>query len=231
MKHLFILVLAVVVSLAAPHQAQSNPLNRWKISCGVDDNSIVRTGKTWVFRTSSNQCPGGIFKQRAEISSDRVPPTTRAAYMFTTYLTMRTQVAEKYDIFQMHDGRRGCAPPLKLTVKRDGRMELTSDLKTGPGESCERGWLDRRATPGRIRTDGTEQKLEVLVNFDGEGGFATTVWLDGVMQLNGRYTAPADPRYFASEFFYFKHGVYSQRSFPYEMTSRGMSVRRVRVKN
>jgi hypothetical protein len=213
-----------------PAPVEATPLNRWQVSCGADAGSIRKEGKARIFRTSTNHCPGGIFTQRAEIYTDRVAPTTKGAYLFTAHLAMTSPVAEKYDIFQMHDGRRGCAPPLKLTVLKSGRMELTSDLKTGPGESCQRGWLDRGPTPARFRRDGTEQKLEVLVNFDGRGGFAATVWLDGPVQLQGAYKVPEDPKFFRSDFFYFKHGVYSERMFRYEMRSRDMQVRKVRLK-
>ena len=223
-------ILTLALGLPLPAQAESNPLNRWRISCDVDAGSITKSDKTRTFKTSTNHCPGGIFEQRAELASERVPPTTRYAYLFSTHIAMRSAVAEKYDIFQMHDGRRGCAPPLKLTVLKTGRLELTSDLKTGPGESCARGWLDRGPTPARIRTDGTEYKLDVLVDFDGAGGFATIVWVDDVVQLQGRYLAPTDPQYFKSKFFYFKHGVYSQRVFDYEMTSRNMRVKRVKTR-
>lgn len=215
--------------LVPPTAADATPLNSWKISCGVDQGAITRKGKDWTFRTSSNHCDGGIFKQRAEISTGKVSPSHKGAYLFSATIAMTSATAAKWDVFQIHDARDGCAPPLKLTVLRSGRMELTSDIKTGPGESCIRGFLTQSRSHGRIARDGREQKLEVLVEFDGAGGFLATVWLDGEIQLSGQYQAPSIPGAFRSKYFYFKHGCYSQHSFDYELVSRGMKVKKVRV--
>lgn len=210
--------------------ATAQPLNDWNISCGVDKGAIVKKGRTWTFRTSSNQCTGGVFNQRAEISTDRVKPTLKGAYLFRSYVTMTTRSNEKYDIFQIHDGRDGCAPPLKVTVLSSGRILLASDFKTGPGESCVRGQLTNRTSKDPIRRDGTEQLLEILVDFDGNSGFEVTIWVDGVFQINGSYRLPANKGYMESKKFYFKHGVYSYRVFQYELISRDMKVSKVRLK-
>jgi hypothetical protein len=106
-------------------------------------------------------------------------------------------------------------------------MSLTSDIKTGPGESCIRGALNNKMSKARLRRDGTEQRLGVLVEFDGNGGFKATLMLDGAAQVSGYYDPSKQPREFQAKRFYFKHGVYSQRMFNYEMSSRGMRVRRV----
>jgi len=143
---------------------------------------------------------------------------------------MKADRQEKFDIFQIHDGRKGCAPPLKVTVLVSGRIELISDVKKKTGSGCIRGKLSRRASRGKIRRDGTEQKLEILIEFDGRGGFDVTVWIDGVQQSRGRYKKPTQKTAFRSRHFYFKHGVYSRSTFEYELISRGMSVRKVRVK-
>lgn len=207
----------------------ANPLNKWQVSCGADPGSIVRKGKTWVFRTSTNHCPGGIWKQRAEIYSDRVKPNHKGAYLFSATVAMDAGTNEKFDIFQIHDGRRGCAPPLKLDVLPSGQLELTSDLKTGAGESCVRGTLGHSAGRNVIRRDGTRQLLEVIIDFNGRGGFDAFVSVDGQLQVSGTYNPPIGQQYFKSKFFYFKHGVYSQRIFPYVLTSEGMRVRKVRL--
>jgi len=208
-------------------QAQASSLNSWRLSCGADKGSVTRKGGTWRFATSSNKCPGGIFKQRAEIASGRVSPSHKGSYRFQAYVAMKSSKSNKFGIFQIHDGRRGCAPPLKLDVLSSGQIRLTSDVKTGPGESCIRGSLSSKVTRARIRRNGKEQKLEVLVKFDGKGGFDVTVSINGAAQIKGKYQ-PREKANYRSKFFYFKHGVYSQRKFPYVMTSRGMSVRRVR---
>ena len=80
---------------------------------------------------------------------------------------------------------------------------------------------------GKIRRDGTEQELKILVGFDGKGGFVATVWIDGMVQTSGRYVRPAISGVYRSKYFYFKHGVYSPNSFSYKMVSRGMKVSKV----
>ncbi len=229
---LFLVGLACVgLWVGQTEQAGATPLSKWQVSCGVDPGAIVRDGKTWVFRTSSNHCPGGVWKQRAEIFTDRIKPTHKGAYLFSATVAMEAGTNEKFDIFQIHDGRRGCAPPLKVDVLPSGRIELTSDLKTGPGESCERGALGRSASSKVIRRDGTRHLLEVVIDFDGRGGFDAFVSVDKKLQVSGTYKPPVGTRYFQSEFFFFKHGVYSQRIFPYVLTSQDMKVKKVRLKN
>lgn len=77
---------------------------------------------------------------------------------------------------------------------------------------------------GRILRDGTDQLLEVLVQFDGAGGFGATVSLDGKPQINGRYQPSSNSEAILSERFYFKHGVYARTVFDYLLRSSGMRV-------
>ena len=210
-----------------PITTNATPLNRWKISCGVDKGSITQNGSTRVFKTSSNKCRGGTFNQRAEIKSGDVKPTIKGAYRFSSYISMKSSSRQKFDIFQLHDGRDGCAPPLKVEVLSGGNLKLVSDVKTGPGESCIRSTLNNKTSRGTIRRDGTEQKLDVLINFDGKGGFVATVSIDGRKQISGTYT-PKENANYRPKRYYFKHGVYSKNRFQYVMTSRNMKVRKVR---
>lgn len=226
---IFILFIWLAAAVLAAPAAQAMPLNTWKVSCGADPGSISRKGKVWVFRTSSNHCPGGFWQQRAELSTQSVPPTIRGAYLFRSVVAMTSSSTQKFDIFQIHDGRMGCAPPLKVEVQSSGRLKLVSDIKTGPGESCIRGVLNDAASRGRLPRDGSEHELRVLLQFDGTGAFDVTVWLDGKAEISGRYVQPTLPGAYRAQKFYFKHGVYSQYGFPYVMTSRDMSVRKVRV--
>ncbi|WP_298430484.1 hypothetical protein [uncultured Jannaschia sp.] len=148
--------------------------------------------------------------------------------MFSTTTSFTTPTNNEFSIFSIHDGRNGCAPPLQLFVREDGRMYIASDIKTGPGESCIRGTIGG-TSPARVKRDGTEQLLEVLVQFDGSGGFRSVVWLDGAVQIDGRYAPSQRPDAILSSRFYFKHGVYSKRVFTYTLRSTDMGVRRVRV--
>lgn len=224
------LILAVL-SLGAGTPATASPLNQWRVSCGADPGAITRQGRTWIFRTSSNHCEGGVFNQRAELSTQHVRPNHRGAYLFQTKVALRTGASEQFTLFQVHDGRMGCAPHLSIDVRPDGRLYLKSDVKTGPGESCIRGTLSDRISRDRITRDGTPYEMRVLIDFDGTGAFDVALWIDGRPQVTGRYTPQAQATGFRPERYYFKHGVYSYRRFPYEMTSSGMGVRRVRVAN
>ncbi|CAD0186410.1 hypothetical protein RUESEDTHA_03318 [Ruegeria sp. THAF57] len=213
--------------------AHSNPLSRWQISCGVDAGSIAKKGKTYTFKTSSNQCPGDgpQWKQRAEIYSDRVKPDHMGSYLFSSTISMTTNAQQKWDIFQIHDGRRSCAPPLKVSVLGNGHLELTSDVNTGAGEeNCIRGKLSKSRSPQKQKLNGTTQKLDVLIEFTGEAGFIATVWLDDKVQLQGTYQPPNTPGAFQSKFFYFKHGVYSPERWDYVLVSEDLSVKKVKVK-
>lgn len=223
----FSICLALPIFLT-PMQSDASSLNQWRISCGVDKGSITKKGGTWTFKTSSNKCPGGIFKQRAEISTNKIKANHRGKYLFQANVSMMTRNSEKFDIFQIHDGRRGCAPPLKVDVQKSGNLKLISDIKTGKGESCIRGVLSNKVSSARISRNGKTQKLEILVDFNGKGGFDTEIKIDGKSQIKGAYRPSKKKGHFQPKFFYFKHGVYSQRSFNYVMTSKNMRVRRVR---
>ena len=230
MKSSAILVLTFALGLVlniAP--AESSPLNQWRISCGADPGTVVKKGKDWHFKTSSNHCSGGIFNQRAELSTKHVSPTHRGTYQFTSLISMVGGVGQKFSIFQIHDGRHGCAPPFKVTVLKSGFLELTSDIKLGEGEACKRGHLNVQRSPNKFVADGREQEFKVLIDFDGAGNFDAIVWLDGRVQANGRYEISSQNNRFKPKRYYFKHGVYSQHQFPFEMVSSGMRVKKVRI--
>jgi hypothetical protein len=223
------LILLAAVALV-PVTAEALPLNQWETSCQVDRGSLTKSGDVRTFRPSVNHCPGGIFGQRTEVFTDSIPPSTKGTYLLETHVAMTTASTQQFTIFSLHDARLGCAPPLSIDVKPDGRLWLKSDIKTGPGESCIRGELDSRLSKARIRRDGTETKLSILVDFNGKGGFDVTVSLDDVPQLGGTYDPSKQPEEFLSKKFYFKHGVYSKELFDYVMTSRGLKVTKVRRK-
>lgn len=226
----WIIAVACVAALAVwPDRVSANPLNAWQVSCEVDRGSLTKSGNIRTFKPSQNRCEGGGFRQRTEIFTDSIPPTTKGAYLFETHVAMTSASTQQFTIFSLHDARLGCAPPLSINVKPDGRLWLKSDIKTGPGESCIRGELSGALSEKRIRRDGTETKLSILVVFNGKGGFDVTVSLDDQPQLSGTYDPSKQPKEYLSKRFYFKHGVYSQEMFAYEMTSRGLKVRKVKV--
>lgn len=226
-------VLFSIWPLVWPFQAEANPLNRWQVSCAVDKGAISKRGRTWIFTTSSNRCPGGVFSQRAEISSDKISPTHKGTYRFSSNVSINSNSDEKFAIFQIHDGRLGCAPPLMVRVQPSGHLTINGDYKIGsqPGENCVRNVLQKSGqSSARIRRDGTEYELDVILNFDGRSGFDVYVYLDDSLQIRGRYQFEPGKGYFVSKHFYFKHGSYSQNMFPYELVSRDMRVDRVRLR-
>ena len=227
-------VLALGAFLNLAGEAQATPLDRWKISCGVDAGSITKKGRNYTFKTSSNHCPGGTWKQRAEISPEHARPTLNGAYQFTATIAIKSPSSERFDIFQMHDGRRGCAPPLKLEVMSSGHLTFDADYKIGtqPGNNCikARSMLGKRSAV-RLKRDGTEYDLAVTIDFDGVGGFRVWVAVDGVSQMSASYAPPKGQGFFQSEKYYFKHGSYSPKPFPYTITSQNVRVKKVRLSN
>ena len=229
---IFFCVTGAFLLAPASASADLDRLNTWQISCGVDKGSYSKKGRTHTFKTSSNHCPGGTFKQRAEINSNSIPPTTRGTFEFSTTISMATQSKNRFDLFQIADKRFGCAPPLKVGVLEDGRLAFDSAYKIGtaPGDNCRANkLLAGRQSADRLKRDGSPQKLKVIADFDGTGGFRVWVFLNGNAQISGEYRTPDTNQFFQSERFYFKHGVYSKKVFPYVMTSSGMRVRKVKV--
>ena len=219
----FLMLSFVLIACGATGSRYFGPLNDWDISCGADQGSITKSADTWIFKTSDNYCSGGTFNQRAEINTENYSTRREGDFLFSSNVAMTAPRNNEYSIFSIHDGRNGCAPPLQLFVRPDGRMYISSDVKTGPGESCVRGFIGG-TSPDRVLRDGTEQLLQVLVQFDGAGSFDVTVWLDNEPQIQGTYSPSANPAAILSERFYFKHGVYSKNVFEYELRSRNMQV-------
>lgn len=217
-----LIVLSSNVSAKDKYFGAPSKISVWKISCSVDRGSITGGGSNWVFKTSKNRCTGGIFKQRAEITSNSaLSISTKAKYNFQSIFTMKSSSNEKFDIFQIHDARDGCSPPLKVNVQSSGKIRLYSDYKTGPGERCERDVIQTTGLgKTSVKRDGTEYKLNVIVDFDGKSGFDVEVYIDDVLEVSGKYFPPEGSGYISSKFFYFKHGVYSRNMFDYELKSK-----------
>ena len=198
-------------------------ISDWKISCTVDDGSITGGGADWVFTTSKNRCLGDkTNKQRAEINTKKaISLSTKGKYNFQAIFTMNSARNEKFDIFQIHDGRDGCAPPLKVNIQANGKLRLYSDYQKGPGEQCERDVMQSTGLgKTSIKLDGTEYKLNVILDFDGKSGFDIEVHINDVLEVSGKYFPPEGSGYIKSKYFYFKHGVYSRNMFDYELKSK-----------
>ena len=151
----------------------------WNISCSVDDGSITRKGNNWVFKTSKNRFAGGTLKQRAELSSPKaLKLATKAIYEFQSIFRMKSKESsgpsnlEEFEIFQIHDGRLGCAPPLSVVFLKTRKDRLLGDYKIGTadGQNCDKKIMfDVGDTV--VKRDGTEYKLNVVLKFNGDSSF------------------------------------------------------------
>jgi hypothetical protein len=203
----------------------------WEISCGVDRGSLERQQDRYIFRTSSNRCQGGIFAQRSEISSDHLSVNRPATYLFDTTLQMMTASDEPFVVFQIHDGRNGCAPPMSVRWQSNNTLSFDSDYTMDRGmDGCVQNneLMNARYSGPRLSRDGNPHLFRARITFDGQGGFDITIEVDGISALSGRYAPPDDARFIRSKRFYFKHGVYSQRVWPYELVSTGMRMLQAR---
>ena len=203
-------------------------ISAWNISCSMDDDSITRKGNNWIFKTSKNRCEGGTFKQRAELSSPKaLKLTTKAKYEFQSIFRMKSKESsglsnlEEFEIFQIHDGRLGCAPPLSVGFLKTGKVRLLGDYKIGTadGQNCDKKIMfDVGDTV--VKRDGTEYKLNVVLEFNGNSSFKVAVYINDRLEALGKYSPPIEKGYFKSKYYYFKHGVYSQNMFDYELNSK-----------
>lgn len=207
-------------------------INSWEVSCRVDNGAITKRRKVYTFTESRNHCPGGTYSQRSEIKSKPISPKVRARYMFDTRVSFTSPSLQKFDIFQIHDGRNGCAPPLKVTWTSANTIKLNSAFTKGIGEA---GCVSNRAIKNarylstrRLKRDGTEYHLQVILNFDGKGNFDVVVLIDNERMITGSYVFDTNPTFQKSSKFYFKHGVYSKHYFDYRLVSTGMSMKRIR---
>lgn len=217
------------ISSTAVAQSKWRKVNMgWKVSCGVDAGAIKKKGKSYTFSTSSNHCKSrGTFTQRAEIYGSDIKVNQPMNYLFSTTLRFDSTVKKDFTLFQIHDGRLSCAPPLKLDWRADNRMGFYSSYSLDKGvHDCveNRKMISERFSGPRLKRDGTAYDLKILLEFDGASGFETTVFLDGVKVLSGEYDPPTDPRFFKSSKFYMKHGSYSRDVWSYRLTSTDISV-------
>ncbi len=227
------IVLLILLSLAFPAVAFAETKWRkvspgWKISCGVDKGAITKSRKSYVFKTSNNKCSSrGTYTQRAELSGVYFSANDRISYLFSSTIQMKTNSTEPFTLFQIHDGRGSCAPPLKLHWQRSNGLSFYSSYSLDKGaHDCveNRSLVNSRYLGPKLRRDGTPYQIQIVMDFDGKGAFDVSVFLEGSHVLSGRYEPPADSRFFRSDRFWMKHGVYSKQKWFYEMTSSNIKV-------
>ena len=206
-----------------------NQITNWIISCTVDKGSIVDNYPNYIFKTSKNKCSGDkTYKQRAEIVSKKaLPPSTKVAYDFQSDFTFEGDTDQKFDIFQIHDGRDSCAPPLEVEVQKRGGIRLMADYrlkydyKEGDKEQCERDIIKSKVINDiKIQKNGKKNKLNVVLIFHGSSNFDVGVFVNDKFVISGRYAPPQGKGYYKSKYFYFKHGNYSRYKFDYTINSK-----------
>ena len=94
---------------------------------------------------------------------------------------------------------------------------MRADYKTGDGESCVRNAIYNTGTTPILR-NGIAYTLRILTDFDGAGSFDMSIYLNDLLEIQDTDTPPTTG--FKSRYFYFKHGVYSQNIFDYELKSK-----------
>lgn len=200
---------------------------RWETSCGADRGAIEREGDTYVFRNSTNYC-GELPPQRTEINTSEIPVTEPVTYLIETTVSFQGGSQDAFNMFQVHDGRRGCAPPLSIRWNDDNSIWFSSDYTRDQGEAgCvdNRALMDARYYGPTLLRDGTRYKLQVLLAFDGSGSFDVTVYVDGTSAITGRYQPLTDPSFVTWDNFYLKHGVvFLFDTAPFELRSEGFRV-------
>ena len=206
-----------------------NQITDWVISCTVDKGSIVDNYPNYIFKTSKNKCSGDkTYKQRAEINTDKaLSLSTKVAYDFQSDFTFEGDTDQKFDIFQMHDGRDSCAPPLKVEVQKGGEIRLIGDYrlkydyKEGDKEQCERDIIKSKVINDiKIKKNGKRNKLNVILILNGNSNFDVGVFINNKFAISGRYSPPKGKGYYKSKYFYFKHGNYSRYIFDYTIKSK-----------
>ena len=170
---------------------------------------------------------GGTWNQRAELSTNYLSTKIKAKYKFQTIFKIYSPETrrEAFDIFQIHDGRRGYSPPLKVEITSVGQIKLIGEYQIGglTSDICVKNILqdsDYGLSRKTIQRDGTEYTLDVFLTFDGMGGYKAEAFLDGVLEAKGTYSPQENNGYFKSPKYFFKHGSYSKNIFEYELKSK-----------
>ncbi len=218
-----LLLAGLLLWVAAAAQAQT--LSDWRIVCGADANAITRSGTDWVFRPSRDHCSRSDVEQRSEISTRPIPATTRQTLAFSARIKMTARQYETFDIFRVYDGGSGCTPPLKVQVTESGRIRFVSGRVTADG-GCTIVDMTPEPSQGFLRRDGTEQSLDIVMDFDGHGGFEAFLLLDGRKELMGAYV-PGDLEPDRDAVFLLRYGVFAKTGFDFEMIARDLSLREV----
>lgn len=199
---------------------------RWRISCGADPGAIMGAGTDWLFRPSSNHCRGGSFLQRSELRADDIPADRALRYALQAEVALTSASDQPFDLFQLHDGLGGCAPPLKLRWLADGSLAFDSARRRHDGGCVpDTALRESPSTCTGLRRDGTVHRIGLWFDFDGRGGFEVRVALDGRDCLSGAFTQGDPADFDQSPRFFLKHGVYARHAFDFTLRTEGLILR------
>ena len=228
-RTLTLLYAAIIIStasaLAAPAWKEVNM--GWEKNCG--DVEMDLRGGNFIFRTHKNCWTTGVFTQRSEIISHDIPVQAVGDFHVKTRLSLQSKSGEPAIVFQIHDGRQGCSPPLSVRWRQNGVLTFDSDYTKGKGLKGCRSNLDLRQAiyfGPTLKRDGTNYDFDAYVSMDGKGGFEVEIKINGKTAIGGTFSQLTELGFVKSTRFHFKHGVYSPSMFNYEFKSSGMKTYR-----
>ena len=189
----------------------------------ANKEAVLDKYPTYIFRPVKNTC-GTSSTLRSQIKSRKAISTKiTSSYNFQSIFSIsdKSFYKERFDFFSIEDGREKCAPPFVLSIESNGNMNIRGDYKIGRGEQCKRNILNKkRLNSSEIKRDGTQYKLNIIIQFNGDGSFSALVYLDNKLQFEANYTQPNENNYFMSKYFAFRHGVRSNNIFEYVLESK-----------
>lgn len=203
----FLILLGVMLMAAQARagDAYDTALNRWSAACGA----VERQRDGWSFGPGGGApCNGGTG---AQLQSGRIASDREGAYLLRTTLSVAAPRAGAFTLFSVAAADAACATPLALEVAGGGALRATT--RSGPG--CRPVDID---TGARLRLDGAQQRLDILIVFDGQGGVDAVIRLDGARIA--RAGAASDGTAFALRF-----GMAQAKAFDFAMTTTGPTVR------
>lgn len=147
--------------------------------------------------------------------------------MFSSTINMSSKSNNKFTLFQIHDSRHSCAPPLKLDWTSNNKLTFVSAYAPKDrSNNCvqNRAMESARFKGNRLRRDGTKYKLDIILDMHGAGPFDVTVFIDGQPVISGKYNPSNNPKFFVSKRYYMKMGVYSKNTWDFLFVAEKPSV-------
>ena len=197
----------------------------WTMQCSTKANkeAVLDNYPTYIFRPVKNTCRTNSAARSQIKSRKAISTSVTSSYNFQSIfsITDKSIYKERFDFFSIQDGRETCAPPFVLSIESNGILNIRGDYKVGKDKQCIRNVLNKKSFSSlEIKRDGTKYKLNIIIQFNGDGSFSTLVYLDDKRQFEANYTQPTENNYFVSKYFAFRHGVRSNNIFDYVLESK-----------